>query len=235
MYWRLTLTCYGWDWKGVERWQVAMVLYSCSVCLTIGFCPGFLNTSLSRVSSMLDGWPTILQRALFFSSFPSSSLSLSLSIYFLLRVFPFFRRVSVFLNFYLPLGFSVLFHPPFLSRIPGSFIFFANYFSPTLLISSSVYTSVHRGQKADWAVQTSNGGENEKKFPCLGIFKRTVLLRLLISVLNYEKYNILSVRLFEEATAIFDKRITFHCLNILSCIRSLVIVSLFQCWFINSN
>jgi len=79
--------------RGVGKWQVAMVLYFCSVRLTIGFCPAFLNTSLSRVFSMLDGWPTILQRTLFFSlsfllplSF-SLSLSLSLSLYVFFHTF----------------------------------------------------------------------------------------------------------------------------------------------------
>jgi len=146
-HWRLALTRYGWDWKGVGRWQVAMVLYFCSVCLTIGFCPAFLNTSLSRVSSMLDGWPTILQWTLFFSLsflFPLSfslslSLSLSLSIRFLPRFFPFFAKFPSFSIFISLLDSPVFFHLLFLSRIPGSFIFFANYFLPTLLISSSAY------------------------------------------------------------------------------------------------
>lgn len=159
-HWRLALIRYGWDWKEVGRWQVAATIPV--AYLTIAFCPGFLNTSLSHVSSMLDGWPTILQRAHFFPFFSLLCASFCTCSFF-------FAKLPSFSIFILLSDSAVLFHPPFFSRMPGPSIFFANYFPPTLLISSFVYRLVHRGQE-DWAAQTSNSGENgEKKFLYLEI------------------------------------------------------------------
>lgn len=204
-HWRLALTRYGWDWKGVERWQVAMVLYSCSMCLTIGFCPGSLNMSLSRASSMLDGWPTILQRALFFP--PLIPLSHYIYSFSAMRV-SFFRRASIFLNFYLPLGFSRSLSSPFSLANAGSLYIFRELLSSTLLISSSAH--IPRGQGADWAVQTSNGGENEKKFSLFRDIKACRSVKV-----PHFRVELREIRAFYPSycprSAIFNKRnITFR-------------------------
>lgn len=114
----------------------------------------------------------------------------------------FFRQAHIFLNFYLPLGF--LSSPFSLANAEILYIFRELLSSYFINIVVRVYTPVHRGQGADWAVQTSNGGENEKKFPCLEVLRRIVPLKLFISMLSHEKYSILSVTLFEDA--IFNKR-----------------------------
>lgn len=122
-----------------------MVLYSCSVCLTIGFVPVFsIRLYLACLQCLTDGRPFC--SGLSFSLLFPLPLSLSLSIYFLLRVFPFFRRVSVFLNFYLPLGFSRSLSSPFSLANTGILYIFRE-----LLFSYFINIVVRVYLRASWA------------------------------------------------------------------------------------
>ena len=95
----------------------------------------------------------------------SYSPSLSLRAFF--YAFFFFFWTSVFFNFYLPLRFSRF---SFALANTGILYIFRELLSSYFInIVVRVYISVQREQGVNWAVQTSNGGENEKKFPCLGM------------------------------------------------------------------
>lgn len=143
--WRSALTRYGRDWKRGRK------VTSNNSTIFLHCMPN--NRFLSQfsqyvsISRVFNAW-RMADHFAANSLFPPLPLSpcMALSstpVSFFLAELP---SLSIFIS--LSRILPVLFHPPFLSRIPGSFIFFANYFLPTLLISSSrVYTlRVHHGQ-----------------------------------------------------------------------------------------